>query len=187
MKGESGVGKSSITTRAIDGTFSDSFISTIGVDFKVHWMNIGDKLVKLLLWDSAGQERFRSITANYFRRVDGAILVFDITQKETLQKTNWWLSELEERRDDCPAILLANKCDRPINEREVTDQDARDAARQLGLDTLRFSSAKSGQGIDDAFVTLVEKMIESERTKKKNWSTVELDNPQKAQTSFCRC
>ena len=84
--GDSGVGKSCLLLRFAEGTYTDSYISTIGVDFKIHTVNLDGKVVKLQIWDTAGQERFRTITSSYYRGAHGIIVVYDVTDQETFSE-----------------------------------------------------------------------------------------------------
>src|SRR5437870_2332915 len=93
--GDSGVGKSSILYRLSDDKFSD-VTSTIGVDYKTKIMNIDNKNIKLMIWDTAGQERFRAITSSYYRNVHGAILVYDITNRESFNNLHKWITAIEQ-------------------------------------------------------------------------------------------
>ncbi len=92
--GDTGVGKSALVLRFADNTFTDSYISTIGVDFRFRTVKVDDKVVKLQIWDTAGQERFRTITSAYYRGADGIITVYDITSKASFSHVNDWLSEV---------------------------------------------------------------------------------------------
>ncbi len=88
------MGKSSLVLRFADNTFTDSYISTIGVDFRFRTVKVDDSVIKLQIWDTAGQERFRTITSAYYRGADGIITVYDITSKASFSHVNDWLSEV---------------------------------------------------------------------------------------------
>ena len=92
--GDSGVGKSSIVLRFTENTYNESYISTIGVDFKVKKLIIDNNVVKIQLWDTAGQERFKTITFSYYRGSHAVIIVFDITSRESFMNIEAWLEEI---------------------------------------------------------------------------------------------
>eukprot|EP01083_Nonionella_stella_P109907 321089_1 len=110
--GDSGVGKSCLLLRFADDSFTDSYISTIGVDFRFRTVNIDMKTVKLQIWDTAGQERFRTITSAYYRGAHGIIIVYDITDKESFDNIREWLFEVSRfAADDVSMLLVGNKSD----------------------------------------------------------------------------
>lgn len=110
--GDSGVGKSCLLLRFADGSFQESYISTIGVDFRFRTVDIGDKKVKLQIWDTAGQERFRTITSAYYRGADGIIMVYDVTNSESFENVKNWLNEVEDHAsEDTCKLMIGNKND----------------------------------------------------------------------------
>lgn len=112
MIGDSAVGKSSILLKYIDGEFRNSMLPTIGVDYKMKTVDNNGKKVKLQIWDTAGQESFQSITRSYFRSSAGALLVFDITSKQSFHNIQNWLEEARMHGNDKMSFcLVANKSD----------------------------------------------------------------------------
>merc|ERR1711965_386176 len=93
--GDSGVGKSCLLLRFADDTYTETYISTIGVDFKIRTVEIDQKVIKLQIWDTAGQERFRTITSSYYRGAHGIIVVYDVTDEESFTAVERWMTEIE--------------------------------------------------------------------------------------------
>eukprot|EP01120_Amphizonella_sp_Union-15-10_P013387 TRINITY_DN619_c0_g1_i1.p1 TRINITY_DN619_c0_g1~~TRINITY_DN619_c0_g1_i1.p1 ORF type:complete len:206 (-),score=43.35 TRINITY_DN619_c0_g1_i1:102-719(-) len=153
--GDSGVGKSSLLLRFADNTFTESFISTIGVDFKIRTIEIDNMTVKLQIWDTAGQERFRTITSSYYRGAHGIIVVYDITNQETFNNVQKWLQEIDRYAcENVHKLLVGNKCDL-VNERKVPLETAREFAEQLNLIFLE-TSAKNSTNVEEAFMKMAQ-------------------------------
>jgi len=148
--GDSGVGKSNILSRFTRNEFLVESKSTIGVEFATRSIEIEKKVVKAQIWDTAGQERYRAITSAYYRGAVGALLVYDITKKETFADVEKWLTELRDHADSKIVIMLTgNKCDLQ-HLRSVSTQDAEIYAAKEDLLFLE-TSALSSVNIDAAF------------------------------------
>jgi len=148
--GDSGVGKSSILMRFADNMFSDSFVATIGVDFKIKTLDIQVQSYKLQIWDTAGQERFRTITSSYYRGAHGVLVVFDVTNPETFRNVHKWIQEIGRYASDgVPLILIGNKCDL-VEERKVSLSDAMELAKSQNMLYIE-TSAKNSENVEDAF------------------------------------
>lgn len=118
--GDSGVGKSCLLLRFADDTYTESYISTIGVDFKIRTIDLDGKTIKLQIWDTAGQERFRTITSSYYRGAHGIIVVYDCTDQETFNNVKQWLEEIDRYAcDNVNKLLVGNKCD--LHTKKVVD------------------------------------------------------------------
>ena len=151
--GDSGVGKSCLLLRFADDTYTESYISTIGVDFKIRTIELDGKTIKLQIWDTAGQERFRTITSSYYRGAHGIIVVFDVTDQESFNNVKQWLHEID--RYACANVkklLVGNKCDL-ASKRAVPTEQAAAFAEGLGVKFLE-TSAKSAINVEKAFATL---------------------------------
>ena len=118
--GDSGVGKSCILLRFADDTYTDSFISTIGVDFKIRTVDLEGKVVKLQIWDTAGQERFRTITSSYYRGAHGIIIVYDVTDPDSFENVKSWMAEIDRfATEGVSKLLVGNKSD--MEEKRAVD------------------------------------------------------------------
>lgn len=112
--GDTGVGKSCLLLRFADDTFTENYISTIGVDFRFRTVKIDKKTIKLQIWDTAGQERFRTITSAYYRGADGIIMVYDVTSEESFRHINDWLTEVNRyAAENTSKLIVGNKTDLP--------------------------------------------------------------------------
>uniref|UniRef100_A0A0K8RG29 Putative gtpase rab1/ypt1 small g protein superfamily n=1 Tax=Ixodes ricinus TaxID=34613 RepID=A0A0K8RG29_IXORI len=152
--GDSGAGKSSLLLRFADDTYSESNMSTIGVDFKIKTVKIDNVTIKLQIWDTAGQERFRTITSTYYRGAHGIITVYDVTNRvsfESVKKT--WLTDIEKYSSaNISKLLIGNKVDLEEN-RAVTSVEAREFAMQNNMDYIE-ASAKTAQNVEKAFESI---------------------------------
>ena len=137
--GDSGVGKSSIVLRFTENTYNESYISTIGVDFKVKKLIIDNNVVKIQLWDTAGQERFKTITFSYYRGSHAVIIVFDITSRESFMNIEAWLEEIYKFCDKkkIKIIIIGNKKDLE-NTRKVSYDEAFTFANNLGFQYYKY-------------------------------------------------
>ncbi|KXS16084.1 putative ethylene-responsive small GTP-binding protein [Gonapodya prolifera JEL478] len=151
--GDSGVGKSCLLLRFSDDSFTPSFITTIGIDFKIRTVDLDGKRVKLQIWDTAGQERFRTITTAYYRGAMGILLVYDVTDERSFNNVRNWIRNIEQHATEgVSKILVGNKCD--MNEkRAVTKEQGQALADEYGIRFIE-TSAKSNQGVEEAFLSL---------------------------------
>jgi len=158
--GDSGVGKSCLLLRFADDSFTDSYISTIGVDFRFRTVNIENKTVKLQIWDTAGQERFRTITSAYYRGAHGIIMVYDVTNYESFEHVEEWLNEVNRHASESTLkLLVGNKAD--LNDDKKVDTDeAKKFADGLSISFLE-TSAKNATNVEAAFLTMAKQLIEA--------------------------
>jgi Ras-related protein Rab-1A len=157
--GDSGVGKSSIVSRFVDNTFENSYISTIGVDFKIKTIKINDKIVKLQMWDTAGQERFRNITSSYYRGSHIIIICYDITDIQSFNNINIWLDEIEKYASDKVTIVLCGTKTDMNFRRQVSYEEAKYYA---DMHDIKYFETSSKDDVDITKIfndTIIEKMI----------------------------
>jgi len=158
--GDSGVGKSCLLLRFADDSFTDSYISTIGVDFRFRTVNIDMKTVKLQIWDTAGQERFRTITSAYYRGAHGIIMVYDVTNYESFEHVEEWLNEVNRHASESTLkLLVGNKADLQ-DDKKVRSEEAKKFADTLGISFLE-TSAKNATNVEAAFLTMAKQLIQA--------------------------
>mmetsp|Transcript_18604 Transcript_18604/g.23581 ORF Transcript_18604/g.23581 Transcript_18604/m.23581 type:complete len:224 (-) Transcript_18604:47-718(-) len=157
--GDSGVGKAQLLLRFADDTYTEAYISTIGVDFKIRTIELHGKTMKLQIWDTAGQERFREIDSSYYRGAHGIILVYDVTDKASFDNVKNWLLEIE--RHGCHEVnklLVGNFCDR-VTRKVVSYDTARAFADEIGIPFLE-TSPKDSKTVEDAFITMASEILQ---------------------------
>lgn len=162
--GDSGVGKSSLLLRFADNTFNGSYITTIGVDFKIQTVEIDGERVKLQIWDTAGQERFRTITSTYYRGTHGVIVVYDVTSGDTFANVKRWLHEIEQNCDVVNRVLVGNKNDAP-NQKVVLTEDAQRFANQMGIQLFE-TSAKDNINVEEMFMAITRQVLRTKKERK---------------------
>ncbi|KAM3583219.1 GTPase Ryh1 [Umbelopsis sp. WA50703] len=148
--GEQSVGKTSLITRFMYDTFDNTYQATIGIDFLSKTMYMEDRTVRLQLWDTAGQERFRSLIPSYIRDSSVAVVVYDITNRNSFLNTAKWIDDVRvERGNDVIIVLVGNKTD--LNEkREVSVDDGEKKAKEYGVMFIE-TSAKAGHNVKTLF------------------------------------
>jgi len=160
--GNSSVGKSSLLLRFSDKQWlpEDEASATIGVDFRVHKMDVNGRKVKMSIWDTAGQERFRTITASYYRGAQGVILVYDVSSRESFEALPRWLEELENYvPPEVVKIVVGNKLDKEYSRQVPTSEAAAFAGRAGCL--FVEASAKTAVGVTEAFNDVVTRIIDT--------------------------
>lgn len=156
--GDTGVGKSCLLLRFADDAFTESYISTIGVDFRFRTVKIENKTFKLQIWDTAGQERFRTITSAYYRGADGIIMVYDVTDRESFEHIQDWLNEVNRYATEGTCkLLIGNKSDKE-DQRKVTTEEGEIYAQELQMPFLE-TSAKSASNVEAAFLAMAQQLI----------------------------
>ncbi|KAG9462239.1 ras-related protein Rab-19 [Eleutherodactylus coqui] len=157
--GDSNVGKTCVVQRFQSGVFNEKHQNTIGVDFSVKSMTIRGKKVKVQVWDTAGQERFRTITQSYYRSAHGAIIAYDITQRQTFESVPHWIYEVEKYgAANLMLMLIGNKSDL-VEKRQILFEEACTLAEKHGLGAVLETSAKEHHNIDEVFLLMANELV----------------------------
>lgn len=166
LVGDSAVGKSSLLLQYIECVFSETFISTIGVDFKIRTVVAHDKRLKLQIWDTAGQERFRTITGAYYRGARGIFIVYDVTSMPTFENVTYWANDITRNadRNRVPAInmLVGNKIDR-VDARVVGRDLGAKTADRFGMMFAEVSAKTGGPALDGLFTRMASAIYLADR------------------------
>ena len=153
LLGNSNVGKSSLFLRFVDDIWNDTFVPTIGVDFKIKTFEIDSKKIKMQIWDTAGQERFKNIIASYYRGAHGILLLYDVTDKDSFKNISNWLIEIEKNASkNVLKLLIGNKCDLE-EKRVISFNQGKEFADSYGLKFLE-TSVKKNVNVSEAFEML---------------------------------
>ena len=157
--GDSGVGKTNIMSKFLKNKFMEESKATVGVEFGSKLFDLNGHKIKAQIWDTAGQEKYKSITGAYFKGSKGALIVYDITQKNTFESLEKWVNDLKSAGDPkITIILIGNKSDLEEN-RQVSKEQGEEKAKSFGCAFLE-TSALSGDNIDKAFNMMVKEIFE---------------------------
>ena len=181
--GDATVGKTCILRRFAQDKFTSNYISTVGIDFFTKDVILDDKKIHIKIWDTAGQERYRSLTQGFFRKAEGIIIVYDITNGKSFNNLKFWIESIENninsQSSKIPAIIVGNKID--ILERKVDKVSAENFAKDKNYKYFEVS-AKSGINIDESIKYLIKKVLEEQNEneekndKKKEVKNIEIKN-----------
>ena len=175
--GNCGVGKTCITNMAIKQKFDELHRSTIGLEYWTMFIKINYKIIKLQIWDTCGQEIYRSLISNYYKNASLAIIVYAVNNKESFQDIDFWLKELKTMSSpDIKLILLGNKIDL-INERVIDYKEGEEIAKYYGFHYFLETSAKTGENIKDIFIKAGKLLYEDYLKYKKMYSEKNPKNP----------
>ncbi len=184
MIGDSNVGKSSMLLKYINNQFSNTFITTIGIDFQIKYLKVNDKNVKLQLWDTAGQERFRTITTSYFRGAQGCIVTYDVTNKESFNNIKRWMEDIHlQCGKNIDVFIVANKIDLDLD-RLISQEEGENLAKKYKVPYFECS-AKSGKNIEETFFNIA--MIISKKFIERDNKVVKLDKEIKTEKKWFYC
>ena len=170
LLGDPAVGKSSLVQRFCQDKFEDNYKLTIGGAYlqKDVKLKNGDTL-KLHIWDTGGQEKFRSMASLYYKDAVAAILVYDVSNAETLESLDYWVKELNENIDNTNFIIsvAGNKCDLPNENKQLSLNDGKKFCKDKDIPIFSETSAKTGVGVKELFTSLAQKVYEAQRNEEK--------------------
>ncbi|CAA0824804.1 Ras-related protein RABE1a [Striga hermonthica] len=178
--GDSGVGKSCLLLRFSDGSFTTSFITTIGIDFKIRTVELDGKRIKLQIWDTAGQERFRTITTAYYRGAMGILLVYDVTDESSFNNIRNWIRNIEQHAsDNVNKILVGNKADMDESKRAVPTSKGQALADEYGIKFFE-TSAKTNLNVEEVFFSIARDIKQrlSEADTRAEPTTIRINQPE---------
>ena len=157
--GDSFVGKTSLLLKYCDGQFPEAHMATIGVEFKDKIINVGKWKVRLQIWDTSGQERFRSITQNFYRNADGILFVYDVTNRESFSHIKDWLMDSQVEDSDIKRILVGNKVD--LEDKRAIDVEKMNSFAESKKMKCFETSAKSGENVETIFKEISSLILEN--------------------------
>ena len=185
--GDVDVGKTSILTRYFNNNFSEVTESTIGIEVKTKIFKRDNLNIKLQIWDTSGQERFKSITQNYFRDADGLLYVFDVTNENSFKSIENWLKMSNDNNNkDFIKILIGNKTD--LEGRSITKEEMEKFKNENSMDKLFEISAKDNKNISEMFEIIVDLLIGKNTLKNIDVSNIpEVNNQNEGDKGICNC
>ena len=160
MVGESGVGKTSLIRRYTNNIFNTNHLETIGIEFFNKEERINDQIIQIKLWDTAGQEIFHSLTKNFYRKADGIIIVYDITNKESFERIQDWVKSVYDNTDtykEIQMIIVGNKIDLE-EKREVSKEEGMKMGKYFEIDFFE-ASAKNAEGVRNFMIKIIEDIL----------------------------
>ena len=156
--GDTAVGKTSLSLKYVDGFFPENYISTIGVEYKIKLVELNGTKIILKIWDTCGQERYKSLARTFLKDADGILFVYDISNKQSFEHIKDWIRESEESNSEFQKIVLGNKIDLPEKSREVPKEKLIKYINEKKYKGLEVS-AKTGENVENAFSMLTQLLV----------------------------
>ena len=190
MIGESGVGKTSLIKRYTNNIFNSNHLETIGIEFYNREERINNQIIQIKIWDTAGQEIFHSLTKNFYRKADGIIIVYDITNKESFEKVQDWVKSVYDNSDnykEIQMIIVGNKLDLE-EKREVSKEEGLKIGKYFEIDFFE-ASAKNSEGVRNFMVKIIRDILSNKVNNRnsiniKNYKN-EFDDENDKRNCFC--
>ena len=179
--GDSNVGKTNILSKYLQNEFNPDSKATVGVEFGSKTININNNVIKAQIWDTAGTEKYRSITNAYYKGAKGAFVVYDISRKASFNNIDKWLFDLKNNGDEnINIVIIGNKIDLE-NQREVTNEEGEKKAI-INKASFIETSAKNGDNIEKAFNLMIENVYENFKKENENKENIDSEELNKEKT-----
>ena len=182
LLGDSSVGKTAFILRFCDNKFEDESITTIGLDTKTKFVSHRDKKIQLQIWDTAGEERFRSIAKSCYKGADGILLMYDVSNISSFKHIKNWINDIENNitvpKDKLALIIVGNKSDLPEDQKKIDNKDREDFENKYKYKIIE-TSAKADKNINESIIALIDKMLDLGLGKIKNNDNDDEDDNQK--------
>jgi len=182
LLGDSSVGKTAFILRFCDNKFEDESITTIGLDTKTKFVSHRDKKIQLQIWDTAGEERFRSIAKSCYKGADGILLMYDVSNISSFKHIKNWINDIENNitvpKDKLALIIVGNKSDLPEDQKKIDNKDREDFENKYKYKIIE-TSAKTDKNINESIIALIDKMLDLGLGKIKNNDNDDEDDNQK--------
>ena len=159
LLGDGSVGKTCLLLQYTDKVFHETHIATIGLDYRLKTIELKDqKKIKLQIWDTAGQDRFRAITKNYYKSAHGVVLMYDVSNAQTFSNIKNWIDQIKkEAQENIVIFIVGNKIDVDAEERKVTKEEGQKLAEEYNYPFFE-TSAKTGENVNKIFDDIGEKV-----------------------------
>jgi len=152
LVGDSGVGKTCIIMRAVNNKFTDTYQATVGFEFFLMYFQVNNVKIKLQMWDTCGQEIYRSLIQGFYRNTTATILVYSKTNRSSFDNLGMWIKDIKNNTEqDMPILLIGNKCDEENRNIAVTKEEGEEYSKQYNLKYFNETSAKNGYNINEIF------------------------------------
>ncbi|XP_052812841.1 uncharacterized protein LOC128240289 [Mya arenaria] len=185
LLGDQGVGKSSIALRFVRGEFTENSEATIGAAFLTQTVSVSGQTIKFDIWDTAGQERYHSLAPMYYRGAQAAVVVYDITNKNTFERAVKWIKELKQQANSQIVIVLAgNKADMAAEKRTVPKEEGQSFAEENNL-IFTEASAKTGMCVGDVFMAIAQTLASHGIPREQQDQNVKLGKDSKKKGGGC--
>ena len=168
LVGDSGVGKTCILMRAVNNRYTDAYQATIGFEFLLLYFQVNDVKIKLQIWDTCGQEIYRSLIQGFFRNTTATVLVYSKTNRSSFDNLGMWIKDIKNNTEqDMPIFLVGNKCDEVNRNIVVTKEEGEEYSKQYNLKYFNETSAKSGININEVFEEVAKVVYKDHYLKRK--------------------